>query len=49
MADLMRLFPRVLIICGGFECARHAGGYWPQDVQVRIHVETKPDMCGPAG
>lgn len=38
MADLMRLFPRVLIICGGFECARHAGGYWPQDVQARIRL-----------
>ena len=38
MADLMRLFPRVLIICGGFECARHAGGYWPKDVQARIRL-----------
>ena len=38
MADLMRLFPRVLIICGGFECARHAGGYWPHDVQARIQL-----------
>ena len=44
MADLMRLFPRVLIICGGFECARHAGGYWPQDVQVRIHVKLSPKL-----
>ena len=49
MADLMRLFPRVLIICGGFECARHAGGYWPQDVQACIHVETTPDVAGQRG
>ena len=47
MADLMRLFPRVLIICGGFECARHAGGYWPQDVQVRIST-SKPSPMWPA-
>lgn len=38
MAEVMRLFPRVLIICGGFECARHAGGYWPRDVQARIQL-----------
>ena len=43
MADLMRLFPRVLIICGGFECARHAGGYWPQDVQAASTSKPSPD------
>ena len=42
MADLMRLFPRVLIICGGFECARHAGGYWPQDVQAASTSKPSP-------
>lgn len=36
LAQLMRLFPRVLVICGSFECARHSGGYWPHDVQDRI-------------
>ena len=43
MVDLMRLFPRVLIICGGFECARHAGGYWPQDVQAASTSKPSPD------